>query len=151
MKKELTGAHERKMGLLELAHNGTVFLDEIGELEINLQKKLLRFLPGKRNTKSWRKQQDQPECAGHSRYKQKPGGGSKGKRFREDLFYRLNVVAVKIPSLRERIDDIPLLANHFLEQLNKIEGKLITGFEDNVTDAFSRYDWPGNVRNWRTS
>ncbi|MBT9537479.1 MAG: sigma-54-dependent Fis family transcriptional regulator, partial [Nitrospirae bacterium] len=68
------------------------------------------------------------------------------KRFREDLFYRLNVVTVKIPPLRERVDDIPLLANHFLEQLNKIEGKLITGFEDNVIDAFFRYDWPGNVR-----
>ncbi|OIO30538.1 MAG: DNA-binding response regulator [Nitrospirae bacterium CG1_02_44_142] len=145
-KGAFTGAHERKIGLLELAHNGTVFLDEIGELEINLQKKLLRFL--------------------QEREILRVGGGSrislnvrviaatnknleeevKGKRFREDLFYRLNVVTVKIPSLRERIDDIPLLANHFLEQLNKIEGKLITGFEDNVTDAFSGYDWPGNVR-----
>ncbi|MGW8272861.1 MAG: helix-turn-helix domain-containing protein, partial [Thermodesulfovibrionales bacterium] len=68
------------------------------------------------------------------------------KRFREDLYYRLNVVSIKMPPLRERPDDIPLLARHFLEKLNQIEGKLIKGFEDNVIDAFLRYDWPGNVR-----
>jgi len=70
----------------------------------------------------------------------------KEKRFREDLFYRLNVVTIKMPPLRERKDDIPLLANHFIGKLNQIEGKMIRGFEDNVIDIFLRYKWPGNVR-----
>lgn len=145
-KGSFTGAHERKTGLLELAHSGTVFLDEIGELEINLQKKLLRFLQEREILRvggSSRISLNVRVIAATNRNLEEE---VKWKRFREDLFYRLNVVTVKIPSLRERIDDIPLLANHFLEQLNKIEGKLITGFEDNVIDAFFRYDWPGNVR-----
>lgn len=145
-KGSFTGAHERKTGLLELAHNGTVFLDEIGELEINLQKKLLRFLQEREILRvggSSRISLNVRVIAATNRDLEEE---VKWKRFREDLFYRLNVVTVKISSLRERIDDIPLLANHFLEQLNKIEGKLITGFEDNVIDAFFRHDWPGNVR-----
>jgi len=145
-KGAFTGAHEKKVGLLELAQSGTVFLDEIGELEINLQKKLLRFL----------QEREILRVGGSSRIglnvrviaatNKNLEEEVKGKKFREDLFYRLNVVAVKIPPLRERKDDIPLIVNYFLERLNKIEGKLITGFEDNVIDAFLNYDWPGNVR-----
>lgn len=141
-----TGAHEKKIGLLEHANNGTVFLDEIGELDLNLQKKLLRFL----------QEREILRVGGINRIKLNVRVIAatnkiieheiKEKRFREDLFYRLNVITIKMPSLRERKDDIPLLANHFLEKLNQIEGKLIKGFEDNVTDVFMRYDWPGNVR-----
>ena len=68
------------------------------------------------------------------------------KRFREDLFYRLNVVMIRMPALRERKDDIPLLAHHFLEKMNRVEDKMIKGFEENVMDVFLKYDWPGNVR-----
>jgi DNA-binding NtrC family response regulator len=145
-KGSFTGAHERKTGLLENANEGTVFLDEIGELDLNLQKKLLRFLQEReilrvgganriklnvRIVAATNKDLDQ-EVA--------------GKRFREDLFYRLSVVTLRIPPLRERKDDIPLLAQHFLEKLNRLEGKGITGFDDAVMDAFLGYDWPGNVR-----
>ncbi len=145
-KGSFTGAHERKTGLLEHANNGTVFLDEIGDLDLNLQKKLLRFLqerevlrvggntPIKLNVRivaATNKELDREVSE---------------KRFREDLFYRLNVVMIKMPALRERKDDIPLLAQHFLEKMNHVEGKMIKGFEENVMDVFLRYDWPGNVR-----
>jgi len=145
-KGAFTGAHERKTGLLEYGNAGTVFLDEIGELDVNLQKKLLRFL----------QEREILRVGGVNRIKlnvriiaatnKDLTEEIKAKRFREDLFYRLNVVTIKMPPLRERKDDIPLLANHFLERLNRIEGKLITGFEDNVLGVFLRYGWPGNVR-----
>jgi len=145
-KGSFTGAHERKVGLLEVANKGTVFLDEVGELEGSLQKKLLRFL----------QEREILRVGGVNRIKlnvrivaatnKDLEQAISEKRFREDLYYRLNVVSIKMPPLRERPDDIPLLARHFLEKLNQIEGKLIKGFEDNVIDAFLRYDWPGNVR-----
>jgi len=145
-KGAFTGAHEKKIGLLEHANNGTVFLDEIGELDMNLQKKLLRFLQEReilrvggiariklniRIVAATNKDLEQEVLA---------------KNFREDLYYRLNVVTIKMPPLRERSDDIPLLANYFLEKLNQVEGKMIKGFEDTVLDAFFCYQWPGNVR-----
>jgi DNA-binding NtrC family response regulator len=141
-----TGAHEKKTGLLEHANGGTVFLDEIGELDLNLQKKLLRFL----------QEREILRVGGTGRIKLNVrivAATNKDldrevleKRFREDLFYRLNVVKIRIPPLRERKDDIPLLAQHFLEKMNGIEGKHIQGFDDAVMNAFLRYEWPGNVR-----
>jgi DNA-binding NtrC family response regulator len=145
-KGAFTGAHERKTGLLEHANGGTVFLDEIGELDLNLQKKLLRFL----------QEREILRVGGIARIKlnvRVVAAANKDlehevqeKKFREDLFYRLNVVTIQMPPLRERKDDIPLLAHHFLEKRNQIEGKLIRGFEENVMDVFLKYDWPGNVR-----
>jgi DNA-binding NtrC family response regulator len=145
-KGSFTGAHERKIGLLELAQSGTVFLDEIGELDAGLQKKFLRFLQEREILRvggSGRIKLDMRIIAATNKDLDEE---VKEKRFREDLFYRLNVVTIKMPPLRERKDDIPLLANHVLERLNRIEGKLITGIEDSVISAFLRYDWPGNVR-----
>jgi DNA-binding NtrC family response regulator len=145
-KGAFTGAHERKTGLLERADNGTVFLDEIGELDLQLQKKLLRFL----------QEREILRVGGTARIKLNVrivAATNKDlelevreKRFREDLYYRLNVVAIKMPPLRERKDDIPLLAQHFLEKLNRIEGRMISGFEDTAAEAMLAYDWPGNVR-----
>jgi len=145
-KGAFTGAHEKKIGLLEHANGGTVFLDEIGELDLNLQKKLLRFL----------QEREILRVGGSSRIKLNVrivAATNKDldsevleKRFREDLFYRLNVVKISIPPLRERKDDILLLAQHFLEKMNGIEGKHIQGIDDAVVNAFLRYDWPGNVR-----
>ncbi len=145
-KGSFTGAHERKTGLLEHANNGTVFLDEIGDLDLNLQKKLLRFL----------QEREVLRVGGNTRIKlnvrivaatnKELDREVSEKRFREDLFYRLNVVMIKMPALRERKDDIPLLAQHFLEKMNRIEAKMIKGFEENVMDVFLKYDWPGNVR-----
>jgi len=145
-KGAFTGAHERTTGLLEHANGGTVFLDEIGELDLQLQKKLLRFL----------QEREILRVGGTARIKlnvrivaatnKDPEQEVQEKRFREDLYYRLNVVMIRMPSLRERKDDIPLLVHHFLERLNRIEGKLVKGFEDNALEAMLAYDWPGNVR-----
>ena len=145
-KGAFTGAHERKIGLLERADGGTVFLDEIGELDPQLQKKLLRFL----------QEREILRVGGAARIKlnvrivaatnKDLAQEVREKRFREDLYYRLNVVTIRMPPLRERRDDIPLLAQHFLEKLNRVEGKMIKGFEENVLDALASYEWPGNVR-----
>ena len=145
-KGAFTGAHEKKTGLLELADGGTVFLDEIGDLDLNLQKKLLRFL----------QEREIMRVGGSSRIKLNVriiAATNKdlehevaAKNFREDLYYRLNVVAIKMPPLRERKDDIALLAQHFLEKVSAVEGKLVKGFEDNVLSVFLSYGWPGNVR-----
>ncbi|MBI5633754.1 MAG: sigma-54-dependent Fis family transcriptional regulator, partial [Nitrospirae bacterium] len=145
-KGAFTGAHERKTGLLEHAHEGTVFLDEIGELDINLQKKLLRFLQEREIQRVGGSQKIKLNVRIVAATNKNLEQEVRDKRFREDLFYRLNVVTVTMPALRERKDDIPLLANHFLERLNQIEGKLITGFDDSVITAFLCYAWPGNVR-----
>jgi DNA-binding NtrC family response regulator len=145
-KGAFTGAHERKTGLLEHADGGTVFLDEIGDLDVNLQKKLLRFL----------QEREVLRVGGNSRIKlnvriiaatnKDLERDVEAKNFREDLYYRLNVVTIKIPPLRERKDDLPLLAQHFLEKVSSVEGKLVKGFEETVLDAFLAYNWPGNVR-----
>jgi DNA-binding NtrC family response regulator len=145
-KGSFTGAHERKIGLLERADSGTVFLDEIGELDQQLQKKLLRFL----------QEREILRVGGSARIKlnvrivaatnKDLEEEVREKRFREDLFYRLNVVAIKTPPLRERKDDIPLLVQHFLDKLNKIEGRMINSVEDSAAEAMRTYDWPGNVR-----
>lgn len=145
-KGAFTGAHERKTGLLEHAHEGTVFLDEIGELDINLQKKLLRFLQEREILRVGGSQRIKLNVRIVAATNKDLEQEVRDKRFREDLFYRLNVVTITMPPLRERKDDIPLLANHFLDRLNQIEGKLITGFDDNVISAFLRHAWPGNVR-----
>ena len=145
-KGSFTGAHEKKLGLLERANNGTVFLDEIGELDLNLQKKLLRFLQEREILRvggSGRIKLNVRIVAATNKDLEQEVGA---KQFREDLFYRLNVVTIKMPPLRERKDDIPLLAQHFLEKMNRIEGKHIQGFEDDVMEAFLAYGWPGNVR-----
>jgi DNA-binding NtrC family response regulator len=141
-----TGAHEKKTGLLERADEGTVFLDEIGELDLNLQKKLLRFIQEREILRvggaSRIKLNVRIVAATNKELEQEVAA----KRFREDLFYRLNVMTIRMPPLRERKDDIPLLAQHFLDKMNRIEGKQIQGLDENVLDAFLRYEWPGNVR-----
>jgi DNA-binding NtrC family response regulator len=145
-KGSFTGAHEKKIGLLEHADHGTVFLDEIGELAINLQKKLLRFLQEKEIMRVGGVNRIKLDVRIIAATNKDLGAEVKNKGFREDLFYRLNVITIRMPALRERKDDIPLLVNHFLERLNRIEGKLITGLEDNAMNALLAYDWPGNVR-----
>ncbi len=145
-KGSFTGAHERKTGLLEHANGGTVFLDEIGELDPNLQKRLLRFLQEREILRVGGVERIKLNVRVVAATNKDLEREVQDKKFREDLFYRLNVVTIKMPPLRERTDDIPLLAHHFLEKMNQIEGKLIRGFEENVMNVFLKYDWPGNVR-----
>ena len=145
-KGAFTGAYQRKLGKLELAQGGTLFLDEIGTLKAELQAKLLRVL-----------QEREIERVGGTRaikidvrviaatnvdLKQAVARGA----FREDLYYRLNVVPIEVPPLRERIEDLPLLVEHFVRQYGQQFGKRVQGLSPEALTALSEYRWPGNVR-----
>ena len=145
-KGAFTGAHLKKIGRFELAHQGTIFLDEIGDIPLELQSKLLRMLQesefervGSTNTI----QIDVRVIAATNRNLQllvKEG------RFREDLFYRLHVFPIESPPLRERKDDISLLVNHFVKYFNSKMGKNIEIIPQKVQTELINYDWPGNIR-----
>lgn len=141
-----TGAISTKPGLFEVADGGTLFLDEVGNISLSIQAKLLRVLQEREIT---------------------PVGGTKPKKvdirliaatnkdlermikeetFREDLYYRLNIVPVRLPALKERPEDIPLLATHFLKKYSEEMGKVIKGFTSDAMEKLLRYPWPGNVR-----
>ncbi len=145
-KGAFTDAVRDKPGLFSQAHGGTIFLDEIGELPLALQVKLLRVLQEEEvtplgSTKTTRI--DVRVIAATGRNLQKEVGEG---RFREDLFYRIHVMPIHLPPLRERRGDIPLLAEHFLERFNIKLGKEVEGLTSEATAALVRYDWPGNVR-----
>jgi DNA-binding NtrC family response regulator len=145
-KGAFTGALARKLGRFELAHGGTIFFDEIGSLRLDLQAKLLRVL-----------QQREIERVG--------GNGAvavdvrviaatnvnlreavRDRRFRDDLYYRLNVVPIHVPSLRERRPDIPVLVDHFVRKIARECNRDVRGVSTGALEALARYDWPGNVR-----
>lgn len=145
-KGAFTGATERKTGLLELADGGTAFLDEIGELPLNLQKKFLRFLQEKEIQRLGsvnRIKVDVRIIAATNKDLEK---AVKEGTFREDLYWRLNVIRIHIPPLRERKEDIPLLVNHFLQKFAKENNKPVPVVEPEVMEVLLKYDWPGNVR-----
>jgi transcriptional regulator with GAF, ATPase, and Fis domain len=145
-KGAFTGAYEQKKGQIELANGGTVFLDEIGELSLNIQKKFLRFLQEREILRVGGKSRIKVDVRIIAATNRDLESDVKRGAFREDLFYRLNVVIINIPPLRERKEDIPLLVGHFLNKFNKANNKAITTFESDVMRAFMEYDWPGNVR-----
>ncbi len=145
-KGAFTGAVSRKKGRFELAHNASIFLDEIGEMPLSTQVKILRVLQerefepvGSGNTV---KVDIRVIAATNKDLEEEIRAG----RFREDLFYRLNVVSLNIPPLRERKDDIPLLADFFLKRYAEKNQRLIKGFTPRAMDLLMRYDWPGNAR-----
>jgi DNA-binding NtrC family response regulator len=141
VKGAFTGAVESKRGLIELANGGTAFFDEIGELPIELQAKLLRVLQEQELRPLGSLQRikiDVRIVAATNRDLQKEVAAG---RFREDLFYRLNVVRLTLPPLRERKEDIPLLIERFLSMAN---GRFM--LSDHATEAMMEYDWPGNIR-----
>lgn len=145
-KGSFTGAIQRKLGLFEEADGGTIFLDEIGDMDLGLQTKLLRVLQEKR-IRPVGDTVDKPInvriiAATHKNLKQ----ASKEGRFREDLFYRLSVIPVFIPPLRHRLDDIPLLAQFFLDKYNSVNAKAIRGFSSKAMQALLSLPWEGNVR-----
>jgi two-component system, NtrC family, response regulator AtoC len=146
-----TGADRQKRGLIESADGGTVFLDEIGEMVPLLQAKLLRFLEEKsfkRVGGSSDVRVDVRVVAATNRSLQEE---VKQGRFREDLFYRLNVMAVTLPPLRERREDIPLLINHYIDAFNIEFRKKIRGVTPAALAALEGYAWPGNVRELRNA
>src|SRR5712691_5870367 len=141
-----TGAHRQQLGKFELASNGTLFLDEIGDLRLDLQAKLLRAI-----------QEGEIERVGGT----KPiktefrliaatnidlDKAVKEGRFREDLYYRINVIPIKLPPLRDRSDDVPLLAEFFLRRYNTRFRKTVRGITDSTMAMLKRYWWPGNIR-----
>ena len=146
VKGSFTGATATKYGRFELANGGTLFFDEIGNISINIQTKLLRVLQEREVTKVGSSQVikvDVRIVAATNKDLQK---AVKAGTFREDLFYRLSVVPITLPPLRERRDDIPLLANHFLRKYNKKRRKNIRAISDRAMKALVEYNWPGNVR-----
>lgn len=146
MKGAFTGAIANRVGRFEMADNGTIFLDEIGDLEPSLQVKLLRALQersfepvGSTKTVSVNVR---VIAATNINLEDAVDNG----RFREDLFYRLNVIPLVVPALRERKADIPLLLTHFMDIFNKTKGRGLTGIATDALDCLINYGWPGNIR-----
>lgn len=145
-KGAFTNAIERKLGRFEIAHQGTLFLDEIGELSLMTQAKILRFLEEKEfNRVGGSKTIKVDVRLIAATNKDLPQQVKKGE-FREDLFYRINVVPILLPPLRERKEDIPLLIEHFIKKFNSENQKKVKGVTPEALEALINYDWPGNVR-----
>jgi two-component system NtrC family response regulator len=145
-KGAFTGAHIQRKGRIEMATGGTLFLDEIGELPTALQVKLLRFLQEQRIERVGGRGEIEIDtrviAATNSDLKQAMVGG----RFREDLYYRLAVVVIRLPPLREREGDVVFLAKAFLQKFSQESKRAIAGFNRQTLQAIGRYSWPGNVR-----
>jgi len=145
-KGAFTGAGERKLGKFEIARGGTIFLDEIGNLSPNLQQKLLRVLQEREFERVGGNDPIHIEGRFIAATNQDIEREVKKGNFREDLFYRLNVVAIRVPPLRERREDISLLANYFLSKYNDQLKKSVKGFTDDAMALLQAYAYPGNVR-----
>jgi two-component system response regulator PilR (NtrC family) len=146
MKGAFTGANENRQGLFQAAHGGTLFMDEIGNMTLTMQVKLYRVLQeGKIRPLGSNEEIDvdvRVIAATNKNFEKEIAEG----RFREDLYYRLSVIPLQLPSLRERRDDIPLLARHFLEGFRRTMEKPIEGISPEAMRKLESYDWPGNVR-----
>jgi DNA-binding NtrC family response regulator len=150
-KGAFTSAHEDKKGLITMAHGGTLFLDEIGELPSTLQVKLLHVIQTKELTPVGDTRVTTVDvriiAATNADLLQRVKAG----RFREDLYYRLNVIELRVPSLRERRDDLPVLIKHYLDIFSKESEKATRELDYEATQALLAYDWPGNVRELRNT
>ncbi|WP_432663620.1 sigma-54 dependent transcriptional regulator [Wukongibacter baidiensis] len=145
-KSAFTGAASRKKGLFEVADGGTVFLDELGEIPMDMQTKLLRFLEDRKFKRVGGLLDVSVDIRIIAATNKNLEEAIKEKKFREDLYYRLNVVPVNLPPLRDRGDDILLLGKYFLAKYNKKFNKTIEGFSRDVELRLQSYSWPGNVR-----
>jgi len=148
-KGAFTGADNIQKGRFELANGGTIFLDEVGEIDLSTQVKLLRVLQDKTIQRVGSEKTISIDvrlvAATNKNLEEEVRAG----RFREDLFYRLNVVRIEMPSLKERKDDIPLLMHSFLREFNLENEKNIKGFDNRSKSAMLKYSWPGNIRELR--
>ncbi len=146
VKGAFTGAIAERVGATQQAHGGTLFLDEIGEMDINLQAKLLRFLQTGTVQRVGGARPEEVDvrivCATNRDPREEVAAG----RFREDLYYRLHVIPIHLPPLRERGDDTLIIARHFLDLYAREEGKAFKGFDAEAERLIRDYDWPGNVR-----
>src|SRR3981081_3076498 len=146
MKGACTGANENRQGLFQAAHGGTLFMDEIGNMSLTMQVKLYRVLQeGKVRPLGSNEEIDvdvRVIAATNKEFEKEIAEG----RFREDLYYRLSVIPIQLPPLRERREDIPLLARHFLETFRKVMEKPVESISPEAMSRLESYDWPGNVR-----
>jgi DNA-binding NtrC family response regulator len=146
VKGAFTGAVNARKGLFEAAHNGTLFLDEVGTISLETQTKLLRVIQEREIRRVGSVESKAVDtrlvAATNTDLWQEVQGGN----FREDLYYRLNVITIEMPPLRERVDDIPLLATHFLRLYCEENQREVKGFSSAAMDVLTEYPWPGNVR-----
>ncbi len=145
-KGAFTNAIRTRVGRFELANGGTVFLDEIGDMNPLLQSKLLRVLQERQFERVGGVKTIKTDIRVIAATHQDLKMAVQQKKFREDLYYRLNVIPIRIPPLRERKTDIPLLAHHFLDYFNRSKKKRIRAISDEAMESLMGYDWPGNVR-----
>ncbi len=141
-----TGATHDQIGRFELAHRGTLFIDEIGDIPLHLQVKLLRVLQERELERVGSSKTIKVDVRIIAATNRDLSALVKQNRFREDLYYRLAVVTIRIPPLRERREDIPLLVHHFITQMEKRVGRAITGIDSEAMEILLNHDWPGNVR-----
>jgi len=146
MKGAFTDAHQNKKGLFEAAHRGTLFLDEVGETSPSMQVKLLRALQEKKIRRVGSTEEVEVDVRVISATNVPLESLVRERRFREDLFYRLQVIPIRTPPLRERREDIPLLAEHFMRRYAQEMGKKVAKISDEALGLLGRYGWPGNVR-----
>jgi two-component system response regulator AtoC len=145
-KGAFTGAGSMKPGRVEMAHRGTLFLDEIGELELGLQAKLLQLLQDGQFCRIGAQEDKKVEvrvvCATNRNLEEEVIAGT----FRQDLYYRINVVAINLPPLRERHEDLPQLINYFIESFNLQFGRRVRMLSGPMMQTLQKYHWPGNIR-----
>ncbi|HEU23806.1 sigma-54-dependent transcriptional regulator [Athalassotoga sp.] len=141
-----TGANSKKIGKFEAANNGTLFLDEIGDMPIDHQAKLLRVLQDSKITKLGSVEEKNVNFRLISATNKPLDKMVEGKKFREDLYYRINVIRIEIPPLRERPEDVELLSNYYVEKYSEQMKKEVKFISQKVVDLLKAYNWPGNVR-----
>jgi len=146
MRGAFTGADQNKKGLLEVAERGTIFLDEIGEMNAAMQVKLLRVLQERRFRRLGGTDEVRADVRVIAATNQELPRLVADGRFREDLFYRINVIGVQLPPLRDRLEDIPLLADHFLTKFSTHMEKPVRAISREAQERLGAYRWPGNVR-----
>ncbi|MGB0580677.1 MAG: sigma-54-dependent transcriptional regulator [Limisphaerales bacterium] len=150
-KGAFTNAHERRIGRFEQADGGTLFLDEIGEIDAATQVKLLRFLGERTFERLGSNKTLSSDVRVISATNKDLAALVKEGSFREDLFYRLKVVPIELPPLRNRLSDVPLLAQSFVNEIAEYNGKPVSGLSAEALDVMMAYSWPGNVRELRTA
>ena len=148
-KGAFTGAHDRRIGVFELAHRGTLYLDEIAEMQAATQVKLLRVLQERTFRRLGGRQEQTVDVRVIAATNVDPLEAARSGKLREDLFYRLNVFTIDLPPLRERKDDIPLLVQTFLNEFNRTNNKAVRGVDQDAMYLLEHYPWPGNIRELR--
>jgi DNA-binding NtrC family response regulator len=145
-KGSFTGAYKSRIGRFEMANGGTIFLDEIGEMSPSLQVKLLRVLQEQKFERVGGTKTIHVDVRIIAATNKNLTVAINKEKFREDLYYRLNVIPIKVPPLKQRKSDIPLLIDHFMKKFHKGRKVTVSGFSPEAMDAMMEYDWPGNIR-----